>query len=186
MTTFCKRPIAPSSKIVLARCHDGNSGKLKSSACEVGGKGFLEEDRFSELEGALRDGGLEIGRHRDGDHPNGALLDQCLPTAKPARDIRGPSKFRGSRRVGSGQRHDLAAGIVAECRDENCPPVIASNDANTNHDAISCANGEPISQAIEAPQFPCRRPLFRRSQIVYRQPASWTPYSTLYVCGAVP
>jgi hypothetical protein len=53
---------------------------------------------------------------------------------------------------------NLAAGIMAEGRDENCPPVIASNDTNTNHDAISCANGEPISQAIEAPQFPCRRP----------------------------
>jgi hypothetical protein len=140
-TTFRSRPIAPLFKIALARCHDGSSGKLKSTivgcallrAGEICSEGLLEEDRFSELEGALRDGGLEIGRYRDGHYRNGALLDQCLPTAEPARHIRSASALRRPHGVGSSKRHNFAAGIVAERRDEDGFTVVAPDDANTNH-----------------------------------------------------
>jgi hypothetical protein len=35
-------------------------------------------------------------------------------------------------------RHNLAAGVVAERRDEDGSPVIASDDANTDHDRYLC------------------------------------------------
>jgi hypothetical protein len=103
-------------------------------ACEVTGERLLEKDWLAEFQGALSDRGLEVGRYRDGDDCNLALLDQCLPGPEPMRDFRSPSELRRPRRVGSCQRDYLAAGIVTECRDQDGSPVIASDDANTDHD----------------------------------------------------
>lgn len=136
-TTFCRHPIAPPSKISLTRCHEGSSGKLKSMM--VGQRLLRAESRiicaparspargFSRKTGfpssrARCDGGLEIGRYRDGDHRNGALFDQCLPMAEPPRDIRGSSELRRARPVGSRKCNNLAAGVVAKCRDKDGSP----------------------------------------------------------------
>ena len=83
-------------------------------------------------------------------------------TAQPARDIGSARKLRGPRCVGSGQRYHLAAAIATECRDENSPPIIASDDANTNHDRTSA--GRIVGPALKS------------SEARYR----WQPFSVTY------
>jgi hypothetical protein len=73
-------------------------------------------------------------RYGDGHYRNAALLDQCLPTAEGARNIRAPSNLGRPLRVTSRERHYFATGVATECRDEDASPIIGSSDANTNHD----------------------------------------------------
>ena len=66
--------------------------------------------------------------------PAGDYYQRRLNTS---RDIRSPSEFRRPRLVGSRQRNDLAARILAECWDENRSPVITSDDTNSDHRRVS-------------------------------------------------
>ena len=79
---------------------------------------------------------------------NGRLFDHCLPIAEPTGDVRGPSELRRPRRVGSRQRDDLAAGVLAERRDEDRSAVITPDDAYSDHRRVSvgCRSG-PAPQA---------------------------------------
>jgi hypothetical protein len=117
-------------------------------ACEIGRQRLFEKNRFSKLEGTVRNGGLEIGRDRDGDYRNGILLDQCLPTSESARDIGSASKLGRSLRVSSRQRNDLAAGILTECRDEDGSTVIAPDDANSDHSRVPTRVRNALAQRL--------------------------------------
>jgi hypothetical protein len=78
-----------------------------------------------------------MGRHRNSDHRNVRIVDQCLPTTEPPRDICSLREPICPLHVASCQRDNLAAGIIAECRDEDGSAVIAPDDANANHDRFS-------------------------------------------------
>src|SRR5262249_5899120 len=113
-------------------------------ASEIRGKRFLEEDRFSEVERALGDGGLEMGRYCHGDHCNRWLVNYCLPVPKPVRNVFRAGEFGRACRVSSPQRDDLAAAVRAECRHQYRSSVIAADDANANQDW--CSAMLPLTQ----------------------------------------
>ena len=46
--------------------------------------------------------GLKIGRHRDGNGSDGAILDQRSPIAKPTRNLRRPGKLGRASAPGGG------------------------------------------------------------------------------------
>src|SRR5262249_56592005 len=56
---------------------------------------------------------------------------------KPALNIPSLSDLDRPRCVGPRQRDNLAAGITAECRNEDCSAVIAADDSDADHDGVS-------------------------------------------------
>ena len=148
---------------------------------EIGGERLLDEDGLSEVERAARDLGLEIGRHRDGNGGDGAILDQRPPIAEPARDIRRPGQFGRARAIASRQRHDLAARIGAECGQQHGSPIVAADDADADHrDALRCGGARATSGevpglgCIPMPFIALSSPLCR-SQIPHRKRGRETP-----------
>ena len=141
--------MAPASSIDLARRHDGNSAKLKSMmvglplsvrglkhglrAREIGGKRLLHEDRLAEVERAARDVGLPIGRNRDRDGLDGAVLDQGAPVTEAVRDVGRARELGRPGCVGPGERHDLATWLGPERRQQDGSSVIAADDAHADH-----------------------------------------------------
>ena len=55
--------------------------------------------------------GLQIRRDRDGNGVDGRVVDQRLPVADTACNVRSARKLGGARRIGAGERHDLATPI---------------------------------------------------------------------------
>src|SRR5262245_30053478 len=120
-------------------------------AREIGGKRLLQEHRLPELQRALRDGRLEVGRHRDRDYQHGGIVDQCLPVAEPTPDIRCARESCSPFRVTSRQRHDLATGVVAECRHEHGSPVIAPDDPYADHERASAETVRNVFARVGTP-----------------------------------
>ena len=167
------RPPAPARAIEHDLC-----------AREVGGERLLDEDGLSEIERAARDLRLQRRGNRDGDDRNGAVFDQRPPVAQPARDIRRAGKLGGPRRVGSRERHDLAARVGAKCRQQHVSPVIAADDAHADHGDLSAArNSGPGSRLGDGAVFigmaapPFSRPADSTSDAQTENPSSREPYN---------
>jgi hypothetical protein len=115
-------------------------------------------------------------RHCDGHYRNAALLDQCLPTAEGARNIRAPSNLGRTLHVTSRKRHYFATGIATECRDEDPSPIVSSRDSNTNHDVPyrTCKAPSERQQGVMSISARCQplAPLMRRGSTSRTQSSS--------------
>ena len=158
-TTWRNRPISPPASIALARRHDASSGKLKSiipgrpafsarssmasRTREIGSERLLDEYRLAAIERVQRNLRLPIRRHGNRHRVDRRIVDQCLPVADAARNVRRARELRGARRVGAGERHHLAARVGAERRDEDGPAVVGADDADADHRQDSRRRGQP-------------------------------------------
>src|SRR3954465_12028777 len=88
---------APRRQLGKIEIDDGrlpaSARRLDHAPCrrEIGPQRLFDEDGLSEVERMARHLGLEIGRHRDGNGGDGAILDQRAPIAEPTRNLPPPT-----------------------------------------------------------------------------------------------